>query len=83
MKFEQAIVGIGLLGMIGLPIFAEASDSKSITLKQIGRYSGLERTCGVMVYDISDPTASKFATYINTAPTDLSPEGLFFIKEEG
>lgn len=35
-----------------------------------------------MVYDISKPTAPKFATYINIAPTDLAPEGLFFIKEE-
>ena len=39
MKFEQAIVGIGLLSVMGLPMFADASDSKSITLKQIGRYS--------------------------------------------
>jgi DNA-binding beta-propeller fold protein YncE len=39
MKFEQAIVGIGLLSAIGLPMTVEASNSKSITLKQIGRYS--------------------------------------------
>ncbi len=39
MRFEQAIVGIGLLSVLGLPMLAEASDSKSITLKQIGRYS--------------------------------------------
>ena len=45
-------------------------------------FIGLERTGGVMVYDISEPTAPTFATYINTAPTDLAPEGLFFIKEE-
>jgi len=45
-------------------------------------FIGLERTGGVMVYDISEPTAPKFATYINTAPTDLSPEGLFFIKKK-
>ena len=45
-------------------------------------FIGLERTGGVMVYDISDPTAPEFATYINTTPTDLAPEGLFFIKEE-
>jgi hypothetical protein len=55
----------------------------------IGKISGrtyafisLERTGGVIVYDISDPTASAFTTYINTAPTDLAPEGIFFIKEE-
>jgi len=45
-------------------------------------FIGLERTGGVMVYDISKPTAPKFATYINTAPTDLSPEGIFFIKKK-
>ncbi|TKB73725.1 MAG: alkaline phosphatase [Nitrospira sp.] len=45
-------------------------------------FIGLERTGGVIVYDITDPTEPIFATYINTAPTDLSPEGLFFIKEE-
>ena len=39
MKFEQALVGIGLLSVMGLPISVEAKDSTSITLKQIGRYS--------------------------------------------
>jgi len=43
-------------------------------------FIGLERTGGVMVYDISEPAAPKFATYVSTAPVDLSPEGLFFIK---
>ena len=45
-------------------------------------FIGLERIGGVMVYDISDPTAPKFATYVNTAPTDLSPEGVRFIKKK-
>jgi 2',3'-cyclic-nucleotide 2'-phosphodiesterase / 3'-nucleotidase / 5'-nucleotidase len=45
-------------------------------------FIGLERTGGVMVYDISEPTEPEYVTYINTAPTDLSPEGLIFIKEE-
>ena len=44
-------------------------------------FIGLERTGGVIVYDISKPTAPTFVTYINTAPVDLSPEGLFFIKK--
>jgi hypothetical protein len=35
-----------------------------------------------MVYNISNPSEPEFVTYINTAPTDLSPEGVFFIKEE-
>jgi hypothetical protein len=53
--------------------------------KAFGRtyaFIALERTGGVMVYDISDPTAPTFTIYINTAPTDLAPEGIFFIKEE-
>ena len=44
-------------------------------------FIGLERIGGVMVYDISKPATPKFATYINTAPVDLSPEGVFFIKK--
>lgn len=45
-------------------------------------FIGLERIGGVMIYDISKPSSPKFATYINTAPTDLGPEGLFFIKKK-
>ena len=45
-------------------------------------FIGLERTGGVMVYDVSDPASPVFATYATTAPTDLAPEGLIFIKEE-
>lgn len=45
-------------------------------------FIGLERTGGVMAYDISDPNTPAFAAYVNTAPTDLSPEGLLFINEE-
>jgi hypothetical protein len=45
-------------------------------------FIGLERTGGIMVYDISKPTEPEFVTYINTAPIDRAPEGLFFIKEE-
>ena len=44
-------------------------------------FIGLERTGGVIVYDISKPTAPTFVTYVNTTPTDLSPEGLIFIKK--
>jgi hypothetical protein len=45
-------------------------------------FIGLERTGGIMVYDISNPNNSKFAAYRNTAPLDLAPEGMFFINEE-
>jgi hypothetical protein len=53
--------------------------------KAFGRtyaFIGLERTAGVMVYDVSDPFKSTFVQYINTRPDDISPEGLLFIKAE-
>jgi hypothetical protein len=55
-------------------------------------FIGLERIGGVMVYDITNPSAPVFATYANnrdfTKPVtdplsgDLGPEGLVFISEE-
>jgi hypothetical protein len=53
--------------------------------KAFGRtyaFIGLERTAGVMVYDVSDPFVPTFVQYVNTSPDDISPEGLLFIKEE-
>jgi 2',3'-cyclic-nucleotide 2'-phosphodiesterase/3'-nucleotidase/5'-nucleotidase len=53
--------------------------------KAFGRtyaFIGLERTAGVMVYDVSDPFKPTFVQYVNTSPDDISPEGLLFIKEE-
>ncbi len=71
--------------------FDTRSDNKGpepegLALGKIGgrtyAFIGLERTGGVMVYDISNPTAPQFATYATTTPTDLSPEGLLFIKKK-
>jgi len=51
-------------------------------------FVGLERTGGVIVYDISDPANSSFVQYINPIDAetgdaaDLSPEGLQFISAE-
>ncbi|HEX2931296.1 MAG TPA: choice-of-anchor I family protein [Candidatus Binatia bacterium] len=53
--------------------------------KAFGRtyaFIGLERTGGIMVYDISDPHRPFFIDYANTSPTDISPEGILFISEE-
>jgi hypothetical protein len=63
--------------------------------KAFGRtyaFVGLERIGGVMVYDVTSPTAPTFVQYANnrdfTQPTatpaagDLGPEGLLFIAEE-
>jgi len=55
-------------------------------------FIGLERIGGLVVYDISDPSAPFFVDYVNnrdfTQPVetpgsgDLGPEGLLFISEE-
>jgi len=53
--------------------------------KAFGRtyaFIGLERTAGVMIYDVSDPFHPNFVQYMNTSPDDISPEGLLFIKEK-
>lgn len=51
-------------------------------------FVGLERTGGIMVYDISEPAESEFIQYINPIDEetgdalDLAPEGLQFIPAE-
>jgi osmotically-inducible protein OsmY len=76
MKCEQAIVGIGLLSVMGLPMSVEASDSKSMTLKQIGRYSAgastvpggrsffIRRANGSLVYDHGDEFEQRTAALV-------------------
>lgn len=44
-------------------------------------FVGMERTGGVIVYDVTNPVAPQYVTYSNNRPTDLSPEGIFFIPE--
>ncbi|MFZ9334759.1 MAG: choice-of-anchor I domain-containing protein, partial [Burkholderiaceae bacterium] len=57
-----------------------------VVVGQIGRktfaFIGLERVGGVMVYDVTTPTAPTFVTYLNTrtaATGDRGPEGLAFV----
>ena len=55
-------------------------------------FIGLERMGGVMVYDVSEPTAPTFVQYVNTrnfkgdpeegTAGDVAPEGLIFIPAE-
>lgn len=48
-------------------------------------FIGLERVGGVMVYDVSTPTAPVFVTYLNTrtgTTGDLGPEGLALITAD-
>ncbi len=82
--------------------FDNRSDDKgpepeAIEIGQInGRFYafiGLERVGGIMVYDITDPTAPAFIEYINnrnfdvaadsSLAGDLGPEDIFFIEGEG
>ncbi|MEM9030747.1 MAG: calcium-binding protein, partial [Pseudomonadota bacterium] len=81
--------------------FDNRSDDKGIEPEGVAigvvngtRYAfiGLERMGGVMVYDISNPSAPKFATYIfsadpkgdaeNGTAGDIAPEGLKFIAAD-
>jgi 2',3'-cyclic-nucleotide 2'-phosphodiesterase/3'-nucleotidase/5'-nucleotidase len=55
-------------------------------------FIGLERTGGIVAYDLADPTAPTFADYVTTrdaagAPEDgtagdLGPEGILFVSED-
>ena len=51
-------------------------------------FIGLERTGGVMIYDISDPSKAVFRNYFNSRDysadirDDVSPEGLTFVAAE-
>jgi len=56
----------------------------------LGKVSGrtyafilLERTGGIMIYDVSNPFSPKFVDYVNTtAVGDIAPEAAVFISEE-
>ncbi|KAK6020369.1 hypothetical protein OSTOST_13977, partial [Ostertagia ostertagi] len=65
-------------------------EPEGVTLGVIGSktyaFIALERTGGVMVYDVTSPTAPIFVTYVNnrSLPTngpDLGAEGIIFIKQ--
>jgi DNA-binding beta-propeller fold protein YncE len=73
------------------PTFDSRSDNKGpepegVALGRLGAktyaFVGLERVGGVIVYDVTVPTAPSFVTYVNTrlgAPADLGPEGVAFV----
>ena len=73
------------------PTFDSRSDNKGpepegVVVARLGAKSfafvGLERAGGVVVYDVTAPTAPTFVTYVNTrtaAGGDLGPEGLAFV----
>jgi len=72
--------------------FDNRSDNKGpepegVVLGRLGRktfaFAGLERVGGVVVYDVSNPYAPQFVTYVNTRngiSGDLGPEGVTFVS---
>ena len=63
----------------------KGAEPEGVTVGQVGEktyaYVGLERTGGVMVFDVSNPTAASFVQYVNNEG-DTSPEGLTFIDAQ-
>ena len=66
---------------------AKGPEPEGVMIGKFGRktyaFIGLERVGGVMVYDVSNPLAPIFETYINTRDGmigDRGPEGLHLIK---
>lgn len=64
-------------------------EPEGVIVAQFGRktfaFIGLERTGGVMVYDVTTPTNPSFVTYVSSregAGGDLGPEGLAFVAAE-
>ena len=70
---------------------AKGPEPEGVTIGKIGNKSfafvGLERVGGIMVYDVTTPTAPTFVTYFNnrgasgtTLTGDRGPEGVLFIS---
>ena len=63
----------------------KGAEPEGVTVGEVGgktyAYVGLERTGGVMVFDVSNPTAASFVQYVNNEG-DRSPEGLTFIDAQ-
>ncbi|MFT4658441.1 MAG: 2',3'-cyclic-nucleotide 2'-phosphodiesterase/3'-nucleotidase/5'-nucleotidase, partial [Ilumatobacter sp.] len=93
-QIEQQLVGTGFFNLDGDETDGRSDDKgpepEAVATGVIdGRtfaFIGLERSGGVMMYDISDPANATFVDYLNTAEEtgvgDVSPEGISFIAEE-
>lgn len=62
-------------------------EPEALTLGEFGgrtyAFLGMERQNGILMYDITDPTATIFVDYLNTVGNGLiSPESLYFISAE-
>jgi len=58
-------------------------EPESVVVAKMGSknyaFIGLERQNGIMIYDISTPSAPKYVAYKSLGSEDVSPEGLIFI----
>lgn len=68
---------------------SKGPEPEGVVVGQFGNkffaFIGLERVGGVMVYDVTNPMAPVFVTYLNTrdgVTGDRGPEGLTFIPED-
>jgi 2',3'-cyclic-nucleotide 2'-phosphodiesterase/3'-nucleotidase/5'-nucleotidase len=93
-ELEQITAALDPANFNGFP-FDTRSDNKGpepegLALGRIGArtyaFVGLERIGGVMMYDVTVPTAAQFVQYVNTRSVvngaevgDLAPEGLVFV----
>lgn len=94
-QLEQLTAALVPTRFNGDPVFDTRSDNKGpepegVTTGVInGRtyaFLGLERTGGVMMFDVTNPNAPQFVQYVNTSSVsgstqtgDVSPEGLVFV----
>jgi hypothetical protein len=67
-------------------------EPEAVVVGKIGErfyaFVGLERQGGIMVYNVTDPAAPVFETFVHTydqgtgTMTDIAPEGLIFVPED-
>lgn len=67
-------------------------EPESITVGKVGEsyyaFIGLERQGGIMIYNVTDPTAPVFDSYVHSMNettglmTDIAPEGILFLAAE-
>ena len=87
--FEQQLVGTPYFNLDGDETDGRSDDKgpepEAIAVGTIGSstyaFIGLERSGGVMMYDISTPADPTFVQYLNTGDLgDVSPEGIVFVS---
>jgi len=93
-EFEQKIslIAPGIFNSAGTAgTFDSRSDNKGpepedVVVGTIGSrdyaFIGLEQVGGIIVYDITDPTAPEFISYEPAAPGDVGPEASVFIGSQ-